>query len=217
MEYYYTPAKNIDLEKSELTISGFEFTHLTRVLRKKSGDLITVTDGMRNIYSCKILRTEKEILRCAILNRDYNLSEPDINIHLYLSTLRNAARFEFAVEKAVELGAASIQTVITQFTVNKNSISKSKAERINKIIIGAMGQSQRCFLPEFRDTISLNEMIKNTTEDENKIVMYESVHSHNSSRGTDRKKILIMFHCLSDPREDSAKMKLIYWSKITGR
>lgn len=54
MEYYYTKKENVDLLRSELLIDDFEFKHLVKVLRKKSGDELTITDGQRNIYYCRI-------------------------------------------------------------------------------------------------------------------------------------------------------------------
>lgn len=174
MEYYYTDKENVDLSRNILVIDDFEYKHLIKVLRKKTGDMITVTDGERNIYHCEISSTDKEKITCNILTKEYNLFEPEINLSLHISPLRNLSRFEFAIEKAVELGVVSVQPVITEHTISKNSISNTKSERLRKIIIGSMGQSQRCFLPELMDTISLNELIKKSEAFQNKIVMYES-------------------------------------------
>ncbi|MEO8665640.1 MAG: RsmE family RNA methyltransferase [Ignavibacteria bacterium] len=173
MEYYYTPGKNVDAEKNNLVIDDFEFKHLTKVLRKRTGDSITVTDGERNIYHCKITSIDKDKLACDILSKEYDLYEPKARVTLYLSPLRNASRFEFAVEKAVELGVTAIKPLISEFTLNKVMLSSTKMERINKIIIGAMGQSQRCVLPSFQNAVTFNEMIGIEKEQKNKIVMYE--------------------------------------------
>jgi len=173
MEYYYTPKENVNIEKNELLIDGFEFKHLTRVLRKTVGDLIVVTDGLLNVYECKISMIENSRIICNIVDAKYNLYEQDINISLFISPLKNVSRFEFAIEKAIELGVKSIQPVITEHTVSKNLFSKLKMERFNKIIIGAMGQSQRCYLPLLNNTISFKEMLKSTKDRINKIVMYE--------------------------------------------
>ncbi|MEO8210422.1 MAG: RsmE family RNA methyltransferase, partial [bacterium] len=181
MEYYYTPKEKVDLENKELTVDDFEFWHLTKVLRKRAGERLTVTDGERNIYYCEILKIEKDKLFCEILGQDFNLFEPGINVTLCLSPLRNPSRFEFAIEKAVELGVTGIQPVITEFTVNKNSYSKQKLDRLNKIIIGAMGQSQRCYLPKLYNSISLTELMASQNETDNKIVMYESSDDNSKS------------------------------------
>lgn len=177
MEYYYTPKENIDESKNQLIIDDFEYKHLAKVLRKKTGDLVTITDGCRNIYHCRIDNIDSKIILCEIIKKVYNLFEPRLEIVLCISPLRNMDRLEFAIEKAVELGVYCIQPVITEFTISKNILSDSKIKRIRKIIIGAMGQSQRCLLPEFKNAVSLNELIKDSKSKQNKIVMYESTES----------------------------------------
>lgn len=187
MEYYYTPVTNIDLKNARLVLEGSEHRHLVKVLRKKAGDRLNITDGQRNIYDCRIVKIAGDRMICEILGSEYNLYEPEFNLKLYIAPLRNSSRFEFAIEKAVELGASVIQPVITEFTVNKSSFSKTKAERYKKIIISAMGQSQRCFLPEFGNVIPFKDMITSTKSSRNKIVMYEYADSGEKSE-IDRSK-----------------------------
>lgn len=187
MEYYFTPVTNIDLKNGKLVLEGSEHRHLAKVLRKKAGDRLNITDGKRSIYDCRIVKIAGDRMICEILGSEYNLYEPELNLKLYIAPLRNSSRFEFAIEKAVELGASVIQPVITEFTVNKSSFSKTKAERYKKIIISAMGQSQRCFLPEFENVISFKDMITSTRNSHNKIVMYEYADSGEKSE-IDRSK-----------------------------
>lgn len=181
MEYYYTPKSNVNLKENTLFLEDFEYKHLVKVLRKKEGDLLKITDGLRNIFDCRIVNISKGKVICSILEKHFNLFEPDINLKLYLAPLRNNTRFEFALEKAVELGVTFIQPVITEFTVNKSSFSKNKMDRISKILISAMGQSQRCLLPEFGNAISFDDMLKTTKTVQNKVVMYEYADSSEKS------------------------------------
>jgi 16S rRNA (uracil1498-N3)-methyltransferase len=181
MEYYYTPASKIDLQNNTLVIEDFEHKHLIKVLRKKIGDELKITDGLRNIFDCKILKLSGVNVVCEILNKSRNIYEPETNLKLYVAPLRNNSRFEFAIEKAVELGVGSIFSVFTEFTINKSSFSKNKLDRISKIIISAMGQSQRCYLPEFNNVISFDDMLKSTKNSPNKIVMYEYADSEEKS------------------------------------
>jgi 16S rRNA (uracil1498-N3)-methyltransferase len=177
MEYYYTKSSNVIPEKNRLVIVDFEYKHLVKVLRKKAGDLLKITDGNRNIYDCKIVKIAEDKIICDILEKHFNLYEPEINLKLFIAPLRNSARFEFAVEKAVELGVNSIHLVATEFTINHSSFSKTKLERFSKIIISAMGQSQRCFLPELYNIVAFDDMLKLTKDSPNKIVMYEYAES----------------------------------------
>jgi len=170
MEYYYTTSPNINETEGRLIIDEYEFRHLVKVLRKKTGDKITVTDGLRNIYNCEIRKIDRDKMHCRILSKDFNLFEPDIDLTLCIAPLRNMSRYEFAMEKAVELGVNTIVPVITDFTILKNEFSRNKRDRIEKIIIAAMGQSQRCFKPLFEKCVKLNEFIKKFSDEKNKVV-----------------------------------------------
>ncbi len=179
MEYYYINKEKISEDNKLITVDGFQYRHLAIVLRKKVGDIIEITDGNLNVYETKIVKITKTEIICEIINRKYNLFEPDISITLYISLLKNSERFEFAVEKCVELGVKSIVPVITERTVTKSGISKSKIDRIKRIIETAVGQSQRCFLPEFENSISFKELISRTEVKQNKIVLYEFSENSN--------------------------------------
>ena len=142
-------------------------------MRKKQNDIINITDGLRNIYVCKIVNILRDSVLCEITETKYNLNEPKVKLRLYVSPLRNSDRFEFLIEKAVELGVYEIQTVISKHTLQKEAFSKTKMERMQKIMISAMGQSQRCYLPAIHNTMTLNDMIFKSEKYINKFVYYE--------------------------------------------
>lgn len=173
MEYYYTEKKNIFPEQNLLIIDNFEFNHISKVLRKRAGDLITLTDGELGIYECKIDGIGKEKITCTILNKKFDIFESKVNVHLFLCSLRSNERFEFAIEKAVELGVKSITPVFSERVINKSGFSSNKVKRINQIILSAMSQSQRCFKPVLHPEETFSEMVSKTNEEENKLAMYE--------------------------------------------
>ena len=179
MEYYYTPKSKVNTASKELVIDGFEYKHLAKVLRKKVGDEVEITDGELNIYKCRITGIDKEKIKCSIEHTDFDLYEPKIRLSLYIAPLKNSSRFEFAIEKAVELGVHSIHPVITENTVNKSGFNETKLRRLHRIIISAMGQSQRCYLPGLSNAVSFDEMLDNTVNLPNKVVMYEFSESGN--------------------------------------
>lgn len=191
MEYYYTDNKNVDIENSRLIIEGFEYKHLARVLRKKEGDNVTITDGKRNIYECKIVEITKTEIICKILSTEYDLHEPRIKVHLFVSPLRNSDRFEFLIEKVVELGVFEIYTIVSKYTVINSRFSETKMSRLRKIIVGAMGQSQRCYLPVIHNTMSIDEMLEITKGKNNKVVYYE--HASNSDINKENKSTEEMY------------------------
>jgi 16S rRNA (uracil1498-N3)-methyltransferase len=170
MEYYFTSKRNIKEDK--LTIDGDDFKHLSKVLRKKGGDLVWVTDGARNLYKTEIEKIDKDFMICRILEKSYKTNEPEIKVTLYQSLLKNPSRFEFAVEKSVELGVYEINPVITEYVVNKTS---DKADRWQSIALAAMKQSQRCYLPKVNHPVEFNKAVSVLGKDELKIVADEKI------------------------------------------
>ncbi|HWA06576.1 MAG TPA: RsmE family RNA methyltransferase [Ignavibacteria bacterium] len=154
MEYYYTPKHYIS--SATLTIVDDEAKHLGRVLRKQQGEEIFVTDGEGSVYRCKINNLAKELIDCSIIEKISSLNEPKIKINLYQSLIKNPDRFEFAIEKAVELGINTIHPVITEHVINKTT---NKHERWQSIALAAMKQSQRCVLPRVNGPVSFAEAV----------------------------------------------------------
>lgn len=154
MEYYYTPKQYVS--SATLTIVDDEARHLGRVLRKQQGEEIFVTDGEGSVYRCKINSLKKELIDCIITEKIISLNEPKIKINLYQSLIKNPDRFEFAIEKAVELGVHTIHPVITEHVINKTT---NKTERWQAIALSAMKQSQRCVLPRIYEPVNFTDAI----------------------------------------------------------
>jgi len=173
MEYYYTEKKNIDKAKGELIVDNFEYQHLVKSLRKRLGDIITITDGELGVYECRIESIGKEKITCRILKSDFDIFEPSKNIHLYIAVLKNSERFEFAIEKAVELGVKYITPVLTERVINKSDFSVNKQKRLEHIIFSAMGQSQRCFKPVLNKAEPFSVVLSKTSNSACKLAMYE--------------------------------------------
>lgn len=149
MEYYFTPKTYIS--GTSLTIVDAEAKHVAKVLRKRSGEDIFVTDGEGNLYKAKISSIGKEHINCNISEKFRDVNEPAQRITLYQSLIKNPDRFEFVIEKAVELGVYAIQPVVTENVVNKTT---DKTERWQSIALAAMKQSQRCYLPKVSSPVS---------------------------------------------------------------
>lgn len=152
VELYYTPASSVN--GNELIISGEEHEHITRVMRHSVGDELHVTDGEGRIFLCEISGIRKEQLTCEIHSE--RIYENRLkNIYFCLAKLKSTDRFEFALEKSVELG-------ITNFIVfdSMRSIPKGgKPERWQKVLISSMKQSLRSFLPKVTTCSSMSEIM----------------------------------------------------------
>jgi len=149
IELYYSP----ELENNNVIIADEEFHHIKDVMRHKVDDIIYITDGNGNIYKCIISRISKNELSAEIKETNSycnNLS----NVTFCLPRLKIADRFEFALEKCVELG-------ITNFIVYEShrAIAKGeKLERWQRILTSAMKQSLRAWVPNVSYCNSVQEI-----------------------------------------------------------
>lgn len=145
----YYSAKYIG-NNTTIILDGEEFTHATKVMRNKIGDDLYVTDGNGVILQTIVDEITEKTAKLKII-KIYNYKNNYANIELYIPNLRNNDRLEFALEKCTELG-------ITNFTIynSDRSVAKGcKIDRLNKIVLSAMKQSLRAFLPiiKFNDDL----------------------------------------------------------------
>ena len=142
-------------------------------MRHSDNDIIFITDGKGNIYESQITSLNKYSLSALPINT-YSYENIKRNIFFCIPKLRNPDRLEFALEKCTELG-------ITNFIIfeSKRTISRGKrTERWNKILISAMKQSLRSYLPEIQTVVSVNEIFSFTGE---KIVFEQSTSNRFSN------------------------------------
>jgi len=152
-DFYYSSPEEINGD--ELILKDDEFIHLTKVMRKKNGDMIRTVDGLGYIYECKINNINKNFLSAEILNKVLSDNEPDMNITLALGLLKNPSKFDFVVEKATELGVKKIIPFISKHTISQ----KPKIDRWQNLAISAMKQSQRAFLPIVSECYKFDDLL----------------------------------------------------------
>jgi len=136
-----------------LKIVGEEVHHIKDVMRYNVDDIIYVTDGKGSIFKATIKSISKSNLQCSI-NQTYRYNNPFDNITFCIPRLRTMDRLEFALEKCVELG-------ITNFIVFdsiRTVIKGAKIDRWQKVLLAAMKQSLRAWLPTINYVRSVSEI-----------------------------------------------------------
>jgi len=130
-------------------LSDDEARHARKVLRLKPGAAVVVLNG-RGLQAEGQLEADGSVSGLRLIP-DFN--EPDHVRVLALSFLHHPERLEWALEKAVELGATHILILRTE----RCQPGQLKAERAHRILVAAMKQTQRSRIPELRLEISLSE------------------------------------------------------------
>jgi len=132
-----------------------ESVHGLRVLRMHKGDSITFTDGSGNLYEGLISSDDPRKMEAVIVSSHPGYGKKPYKLHLAVSPLKNTDRFEWLIEKAVEIGV----DVITPIICERSEKPGIRKERISKLIISAMKQSLKCSCPKLNEPIPLSKFI----------------------------------------------------------
>lgn len=138
MQLFYCP--NIPQNQA---LDPTESKHCLQVLRHKTGDLLKVIDGKGGFYTVEITHTTNQICHFNIIEQNLNYDVPTHALHIAIAPLKNTERFEWFLEKSVEIGITDITPIITQRTEKANL----RPERLQKIMVAAMKQTLKAYLP----------------------------------------------------------------------
>lgn len=182
MNLFYS---NFNKSDSDIILDEIDSRHLSKSLRKKSGDIIRVTNGEGLEIQGKIIRLGKNI-KVNIINK-VNHRKKNLSIHVAMSPLKNPSRFEWFVEKSTEIGISEITPLITRLSEKK----KVNIDRLNKIVISSMKQSNQFYLPKVNPITSFNDFLK-SNKDYKLIAHLKNSNSFNKKSIGSKEKIVLM-------------------------
>ncbi|MFC2101873.1 16S rRNA (uracil(1498)-N(3))-methyltransferase [Bacteroidota bacterium] len=132
-----------------------ESTHIVRVLRLKEGDTLHLTDGKGILYEAEIMQADPK--RCEVTLHSHTLtpSHPQ-TLHIAIAPTKNISRFEWFLEKSTEIGISEITPLICSHSER----TVVKIERLNKILVAAMKQSLKSWLPILKEPLKFDTLIR---------------------------------------------------------
>lgn len=138
----------------QLTLTDDEAQHCGRVMRKQPGDEIEIFDGAGRLAVCEITHVSKAEVQAKVVSES-RVDPFQTAIHL-LPALIKAEPFEWLLEKAVELGAASIQPVITERCVVHLDAAQTekKLAKWRRHMIESAKQCHTPFLPDLKAPVA---------------------------------------------------------------
>jgi len=140
----------------ESQLSEPESQHCVKVLRKQVGDEIDVTDGKGYFYKAQI--TDAHPKRCRLRVREIVEVKPShpVRIEIAVAPTKNADRMEWLAEKLTEMGVDTIAFLKTRYSERKTL----NTDRIQKILIAAMKQSEKAVLPQLLEMTDFEQYVK---------------------------------------------------------
>ena len=149
MQIFYVP----DIKGDSCVLDVTESRHAIRVLRMTRGDKLKIVDGNGNLSEGFITDPDPSACEVKITGITREFEKRGYRLHMAVSPIKNQERFEWFVEKSVELGVDEI-TPLTCRNTEKQGIKK---ERINNIIISAMKQSLKAYRPVLNEPLAFRE------------------------------------------------------------
>lgn len=154
MHIFYTP--NIENQSLYYDLSEEESKHCIRVLRLKIGNNIRLIDGKGGVFVGEIVdSSNKKRTRVNILSFVKGSKRRDYNLHMVVAPTKSLERYEWFLEKATEIGVDEITPIICE----RSERTIMKIDRLNKIVISAMKQSQQSFLPIVNEPVKLMDFL----------------------------------------------------------
>ena len=146
------------VRKGQAEITGENAHHLTRVLRVEVGQKFEITDNQR-AWLASVETARKDLVRFDVIEEIP--AGPELpSVTLYLALIK-FERFEWAVEKATELGVTRIVPVETNRSEHGLFTGAQKrAERWKRIARESSEQSRRLRVPEIGDPVRLPEALR---------------------------------------------------------
>jgi len=171
MQLFFQP----HISPPTITLEPEESKHLTRVLRKREGDTIHITDGEGNLYECKLTdaNPKKSILQVVSSEQ---VPADDFYIHLAIAPTKSPDRMEWMIEKITEIGFHELTLLSTM----NSERSFLKTERLQKKMISACKQSLKYHTPKINQTLDFKSFITNFEFDDfEKFIAYvDENHAH---------------------------------------
>ena len=153
--YFFTP----DINSSRYTLNEEESTHAIRVLRLKAGDEVTLADGRGGRYRACITAPHHRHCSVEVLEHQAEYGKRPYRLHIGIAPTKNIDRFEWFVEKATEIGIDEITPLLCEHSERKHL----NPERLQRIMIAAMKQSKKAYLPQLHEMLSFDRWVESMT------------------------------------------------------
>lgn len=145
---------------------------LGRVLRLRPGDRILLLDGLGMQYEVALTEIGREQIAGDIIRSGQAGGEPAVALTVYLALLR-AERFEWALQKCVELGASRIVPVRFARSLPNERADERKLERWRRIVREAAEQACRGRLPELSAPLDFSAACAEAASADVRLILWE--------------------------------------------
>ncbi len=150
MQLFYISA----IRGNSCVLSEEESWHCMKVLRLKEGDEINLTDGQGNKYHARLSKIHHK--GCLVeITQTIPVPGRPWHVHLAVAPTKNIDRYEWFLEKATEIGIDEITPLFCEHSEREIV----KLQRLEKVLVSAMKQSLKAWLPKLNEPLKFREFI----------------------------------------------------------
>ena len=172
MPRFFTQKDNIS--DGFVTITGDDALHISRSLRMRPGEHITVCDMQKNVYDCELESFSSDSVTARVISSHPSDTEPPVFIRLY-QALPKSDKLDTIIQKAVESGASEIIPFESERCVVRIEPAKEdkKLERRSRIALEAAKQCGRGIIPAVRAPLTFDKILSDADDCPLKLFFYE--------------------------------------------
>ena len=165
MNLFYAP--DLSPDSKNYSFDKDESRHITKSLRKKNGEILYLTNGKGDWFEAEIITADPKHTQIKILSVTKKTQRP-YRIHIAMAPTKSNDRFEWFLEKAVEIGIDEITPLLTRYSERK----KINWARYDKILVSAMKQSLQAYKPQLNDLTRFDYFIEQNFDNTQKFTAY---------------------------------------------
>ncbi len=160
MQLFYNP--ELDASTKEVTFDKTESRHIVKVLRKKMGDVLSITNGKGSLFEAEIIVASEKKCTASITSSVINEKEWNYQLHMAIAPTKSLDRLEWFLEKATEIGVDEI----TPIFCSNSERRVVKMERLQKIVVAASKQSLKYHFPKLNNALTFKEFLNRAIDGE---------------------------------------------------
>ena len=151
MQLFYVP----DISGPEVILNETESKHAIRVLRLPHGAHIQIIDGEGGFYEARVTDANPKKCKLEIIDSRQEFGKKNFKLHIAIAPTKNIDRFEWFLEKCTEIGIDEITPILSEHSERK----VIKPERLEKILVSAMKQSVKAYVPKLNELTTFKAFI----------------------------------------------------------
>lgn len=156
-----------EIQDNKAVLTADEARHFIKVLRGKTGQEISVTDGKGKMCKGVVSLISNHSVEIELSSVIDEFEKRDYRLHIAMAPTKSMDRTEFFLEKAVEIGIDEI-SFLTSFHSERKNLN---IERVTKIVHSAVKQSLKAYIPKINDLVKFNDFVR-INHSENKLIAH---------------------------------------------